>query len=189
MAKITLETILKAFGVDTDNETYYDCTNLDCRMADAIQTCVSESAGIARLNRRISVAKGCAQVWQKSIDDDCAELAVAHKKHNATLIEIAEHKLMFSSIGYANVRKEIKTLKLAVENLRNHSKIAFMELYHRYEKLQAAKQKEDKSADEHITTLNLSRQGVLVLLKKLSDELKAKPNTQSFTVSIGCKNA
>ena len=188
MAKITLETIIKAFGVNTDAETY-DCTKLDPRTSETIRDCLMASAGIARLNRRISVAKGCAQVWQKSIDDDCAELAVAHKKHNEQRIQAAEHKLMFSSIGYANVRKEIKKLKYAVEDLRNHSKIAFMELYRRYGQIQAAKQKDDKSSDEHITTLNLSRQGVLVLLKKLSDELKAKPNTQTFTVSIGSKNA
>lgn len=188
MAKITLETIIKAFGVNTDAETY-DCTELDPRTSETIRACLNASTGIARLNRRISVAKGCAQVWQKSIDDDCAELAAAHKKHNAKLIEIAEHKLMFSSIGYKNVRKEIKTLKYALENLRNRSKIAFMELYSSYGQIQAAKQKDDKSSDEHITTLNMSRQSVLVLLKKLSDELKAKPNTQTFTVSIGSKNA
>ena len=185
MAKITLETIIKAFGVNTDAETY-DCTKLDPRTSETIRDCLMASAGIARLNRRLSVAKGCATVWQKSIDDDCAELAVAYKKHNAKLIQTAEHKLMFSSIGYKNVRKEIKTLKFAIEDLRNHSKVAFMELYRHYSQIQAANKKDDKSYDE-ITTLNLSRQGMLVLLKKLSDELKAKPNSQTFTVSIGGK--
>ena len=184
--KINLETIIKAFGVNTDAETY-DCTKLDPRTSETIRDCLMASAGIARLNRRLSVAKGCATVWQKSIDDDCAELAAAYKKHNAKLIEIAEHKLMFSYIGYANVRKEIKTLKDAAEHLRQHSKVAFMELLRHYEQIQAAKQEADKPAEERIMTLNLSRQGALVLLKKLSDELKAKPNIQKFTVSIGSK--
>ena len=186
MAKITLEQIIKAYGINTDGDTY-DCTELDPRTSEAIQDCMMASAGIARLNHRLSVAKGCALVWQKSIEDDCAELALAHKKHNQQRIQTAEHKLMFSSIGYENVRKEIKTLKYAAEQLRTHSKTAFMELLHRYEQIQAANKKADKPAEEHITTLNLSRQGVLVLLKKLSEELKAKPNTQTFTVSIGSK--
>ena len=107
MAKLTLTQILQAFGVDTNADTY-DCTKLDAKTSDAIRTCLMASAGIEHLNHRISVAKSCALIWQKSIDDDCNELAQAHKKHNARLIECAEHKLMFSSIGFTNAREEIK---------------------------------------------------------------------------------
>ena len=39
--------------------------------------------------------------------------------------------------------------------------------------------------EEHsLTTLNLSRVGVLTLIKKLSDEIKAKPNCNNFTITI-----
>ena len=38
---------------------------------------------------------------------------------------------------------------------------------------------------EHsLTTINLSRVGVLTLIKKLSDEIKAKPNCNNFTITI-----
>ena len=40
--------------------------------------------------------------------------------------------------------------------------------------------KEERS----LTTLNLSRVGVLTLIKKLSDEIKAKPTCNNFTITI-----
>ena len=40
--------------------------------------------------------------------------------------------------------------------------------------------KEEKA----LTSLNLSRIGVLTLIKKLSDEIKAKPNCNKFTITI-----
>lgn len=40
--------------------------------------------------------------------------------------------------------------------------------------------KEEKT----LTTLNLSRIGVLTLIKKLSDEIKAKPTCNNFTITI-----
>ena len=40
--------------------------------------------------------------------------------------------------------------------------------------------KEERS----LTTINLSRVGVLTLIKKLSDEIKAKPNCNNFTITI-----
>ena len=41
-----------------------------------------------------------------------------------------------------------------------------------------------KSEEQTLTTLNLSRIGVLTLIKKLSDEIKTKPNCNNFTVTI-----
>ena len=38
--------------------------------------------------------------------------------------------------------------------------------------------------EQSLTTLDLSRIGVLTLIKKLSDEIKAKPNCNNFTVTI-----
>ena len=38
--------------------------------------------------------------------------------------------------------------------------------------------------EQSLTTLNLSRIGVLTLIKKLSDEIKAKPTCNNFTVTI-----
>ena len=38
--------------------------------------------------------------------------------------------------------------------------------------------------EETLTTLNLNRVGVLTLIKKLSDEIKAKPNCDKFTITI-----
>ncbi len=38
--------------------------------------------------------------------------------------------------------------------------------------------------EQSITTLNLSRIGVLTLIKKLSDEIKAKPTCNNFTITI-----
>ena len=38
--------------------------------------------------------------------------------------------------------------------------------------------------EQSLTTLNLSRVGVLTLIKKLSDEIKAKPNCNNFTITI-----
>ena len=38
--------------------------------------------------------------------------------------------------------------------------------------------------EQSLTTLNLSRNGVLTLIKKLSDEIKAKPNCNNFTITI-----
>ena len=38
--------------------------------------------------------------------------------------------------------------------------------------------------EQSLTTLNLSRIGVLTLIKKLSDEIKAKPTSNNFTVTI-----
>lgn len=38
--------------------------------------------------------------------------------------------------------------------------------------------------EQSLTTLNLSRIGVLTLIKKLSNEIKAKPNCNDFTITI-----
>ena len=38
--------------------------------------------------------------------------------------------------------------------------------------------------EQPLTTINLSRIGVLTLIKKLSDEIKAKPNCNKFTISL-----
>lgn len=38
--------------------------------------------------------------------------------------------------------------------------------------------------EQSLTTLNLSRIGVLTLIKKLSDEIKAKPTCNNFTITI-----
>ena len=38
--------------------------------------------------------------------------------------------------------------------------------------------------EQSLTTLNLSRVGVLTLIKKLSDEIKAKPTSNNFTITI-----
>lgn len=38
--------------------------------------------------------------------------------------------------------------------------------------------------EQSLTTLNLSRVGVLTLIKKLSDEIKAKPNCNKFTITL-----
>ena len=38
--------------------------------------------------------------------------------------------------------------------------------------------------EQSLITLNLSRIGVLTLIKKLSDEIKAKPNCNNFTITI-----
>ena len=38
--------------------------------------------------------------------------------------------------------------------------------------------------EQSLTTINLSRIGVLTLIKKLSDEIKAKPNCNKFTISL-----
>lgn len=42
----------------------------------------------------------------------------------------------------------------------------------------------DNKEEETLTTLNLSRIGVLTLIKKLSDEIKAKPTCNQFTITI-----
>jgi len=41
-----------------------------------------------------------------------------------------------------------------------------------------------KKEEKALTSLNLSRVGVLTLIKKLSDEIKAKPNCNKFTITI-----
>ena len=38
--------------------------------------------------------------------------------------------------------------------------------------------------EQPLTTIHLSRVGVLTLIKKLSDEIKAKPNCNNFTITI-----
>ena len=38
--------------------------------------------------------------------------------------------------------------------------------------------------EQSLTTLNLSRIGVLTLIKKLSDEIKAKPTCNNFTITL-----
>ena len=38
--------------------------------------------------------------------------------------------------------------------------------------------------EQPLTTFNLSRVGVLTLIKKLTDELKAKPNCNKFTITL-----
>ena len=38
--------------------------------------------------------------------------------------------------------------------------------------------------EQSLTTINLSRIGVLTLIKKLSEEIKAKPNCNKFTISL-----
>ena len=47
-----------------------------------------------------------------------------------------------------------------------------------------ARQTQINSEEQSLTTLNLSRVGVLTLIKKLSDEIKAKPTCNNFTVTI-----
>lgn len=38
--------------------------------------------------------------------------------------------------------------------------------------------------EQPLTTINLSRVGVLTLIKKLTDEIKAKPNCSKFTITV-----
>ena len=38
--------------------------------------------------------------------------------------------------------------------------------------------------EQSLTTINLSRVGVITLIKKLSDEIEAKPNCNNFTITI-----
>ena len=80
-------------------------------------------------------------------------------------------------------QKDLKKIYIAHDKTVKELKNA-IDKFARTCAIRHTRQTQINSEEQSLTTLNLSRVGVLTLIKKLSDEIKAKPTCNNFTVTI-----
>lgn len=104
-------------------------------------------------------------------DDYDGYLASYRKSIKEYSEELSMHQKDLRKI-YAEHNKTVEELKNAIDKFARTCAIRH------------TRQTQINSEEQSLTTLNLSRVGVLTLIKKLSDEIKAKPTCNNFTVTI-----
>lgn len=104
-------------------------------------------------------------------DDYDGYLASYRKSIKEYSEELRMHQKDLRKI-YAEHNKTVEELKNAIDKFARTCAIRH------------TRQTQINSEEQSLTTLNLSRVGVLTLIKKLSDEIKAKPTSNNFTVTI-----
>ena len=108
-------------------------------------------------------------------DDYDGYLASYRKSINEYTEELHMHQKDLRKI-YVEHNKTVEKLKNVIGKYARNCAIR----HTRQTRLKDAGDNKEQS----LTTLNLSRIGVLTLIKKLSDEIKAKPTCNNFTVTI-----
>ena len=131
------------------------------------------------LNEAVVAIKHCkllrAYNLHGQFDDYDGYLASYRKSIKEYSEELRVHQKDLRKI-YAEHNKTVEELKNALDKFARICAIR----HTRQTRLKDA----DDNKEQSLTTLNLSRVGVLTLIKKLSDEIKAKPTSNNFTVTI-----
>lgn len=127
------------------------------------------------LNAAVTTIKYCKLLRSYNLPNpydehgvDLNEIRKSIKEYNE---ELRVHQKDLRKI-YAKHNKTVEELKNALDKFARTCAIRH------------ARQSQINSEEQSLTTLNLSRVGVLTLIKKLSDEIKAKPTSNNFTVTI-----
>lgn len=113
----------------------------------------------------------CAYNLPSQIEEPSVYLASYRKSIKEYTEELRMHQKDLRKI-YAEHNKTVEELKNAIDKFARTCAIRH------------TRQTQINSEEQSLTTLNLSRVGVLTLIKKLSDEIKAKPTSNNFTVTI-----
>lgn len=127
------------------------------------------------LNAAVVALKHCkllrAYNLHGQFDDYDGYLASYRKSIEEYAEELRMHQKDLRKI-YAKHNKTVEELKNVIDKFARTCAIRH------------TRQTQINSEEQSLTTLNLSRVGVLTLIKKLSDEIKAKPTCNNFTVTI-----
>ena len=117
----------------------------------------------------------CSCNLPTSVEEPSVYLASLRKYIKEYTEELHMHQKDLRKI-YVEHNKTVEELKNALDKFARTDAIR----HARQTRLKDAGDNKEQS----LTTLNLSRIGVLTLIKKLSDEIKAKPTCNNFTVTI-----
>lgn len=117
----------------------------------------------------------CAYNLPSQIEEPSVYLTSLRKAIKEYTEELRVHQKDLRKI-YAKHNKTVEELKNVIDKFARTCAIR----HTRQTRLKDAGDNKEQS----LTTLNLSRIGVLTLIKKLSDEIKAKPNCNNFTITI-----
>lgn len=129
------------------------------------------------LNEAVTIVKYCKLLRSYNLpnpyDEHGVELDLNEVRKNIKEYteELHMHQKDLRKI-YAEHNKTVEELKNAIDKFARTCAIRH------------TRQTQINSEEQSLTTLNLSRIGVLTLIKKLSDEIKAKPNCNNFTITI-----
>lgn len=113
----------------------------------------------------------CAYNLPSQIEEPSVYLTSLRKAIKEYTEELHMHQKDLRKI-YVEHNKTVEKLKNAIDKFARTCAIRH------------TRQTQINSEEQSLTTLNLSRVGVLTLIKKLSDEIKAKPTSNNFTVTI-----
>lgn len=131
------------------------------------------------LNEAVTIVKYCKLLRSYNLPNPYDEHFVDLNKVRKAIKEYTEELHMHQK----DLRKIYVEHNKTVEKLKN-----VIGKYARNCAIRHTRQTRLKDAgdnkEQSLTTLNLSRIGVLTLIKKLSDEIKAKPNCNNFTITI-----
>lgn len=117
------------------------------------------------------------------IDDHGVDLDVIRKTIKEYTEELHTHQKDLRKI-YAVHNKTVEELKNAIDKFARTCAIRHTNPTTTVRDAGALKGLPQIKEEQSLTTLNLSRIGVLTLIKKLSDEIKAKPTCNNFTITI-----
>ena len=127
------------------------------------------------LNAAVVTIKHCKRLRSYNLpnpyDEHGVDLNEIRKSVKEYTEELRVHQKDLRKI-YAEHNKTVEELKNALDKFARTCAIRH------------TRQSQINSEEQSLTTLNLSRVGVLTLIKKLSDEIKAKPTCNNFTVTI-----
>lgn len=141
------------------------------------------------LNESVSIIKYCKLLRSYNLpnpyDDHNIDLNEIRKAIKEYTKELHMHQKDLRKI-YAKHNEMVKDLKKAVNTYLSdngcpeikHVRQAELKDVGDIEGLPQIKE------ERSLTTINLSRVGVLTLIKKLTDEIKAKPNCNKFTITL-----
>lgn len=131
------------------------------------------------LNEAVTIVKYCKLLRSYNLPNPYDEHGVDLDEVRKNIKEYTEELHMHQK----DLRKIYVEHNKTVEKLKN-----VIDKYARNCAIRHARQTRLKDAgdnkEQSLTTLNLSRVGVLTLIKKLTDEIKAKPTSNNFTVTI-----
>lgn len=131
------------------------------------------------LNEAVTIVKYCKLLRSYNLpnpyDEHGVDLNEVRKAIKEYTEELHMHQKDLHKI-YVEHNKTVEKLKNVIDKYARNCAIR----HARQTRLKDAGDNKEQS----LTTINLSRIGVLTLIKKLSDEIKAMPNCNNFTVTI-----
>ena len=126
------------------------------------------------LNAAVVALKHCKLLRAYNLNDQSDDYAGYITSFRKSIKEYTEELRMHQK----DLRKIYAKHNKTVEELKN-----VIDKFARTRAIRHTRQTQINE-EQSLTTLNLSRIGVLTLIKKLSDEIKAKPNCNNFTITI-----